>query len=222
MTAQRGVRGVAGAAGAVAALLAGVSGVAAGGSFIGGLTTVSTIGTTVPANGDVNPYGIVVVQRDAGRLHKGDVLVSNFNDAKNLQGTGTTIVELNPGTGALTVFAHIDRDDVRDCPGGVGLTTALGILQGQWVIVGSLPTRDGTAATAQAGCLIILNRWGHVVETLDGNGINGPWDLTTTDRGDDSYVFVSNVLNGTKAANGAVVNRGTVERLVLDTRDVSV
>ena len=33
---------------------------------------------------------------------------------------------------------------------------------------------------------------------------------TAVDRGADSVVFVTNVLNGTVAANGAVVNRCTV------------
>ena len=37
------------------------------GSFIRGLDTVSTISTTVPANGDVNPYGIARVPRTKGR-----------------------------------------------------------------------------------------------------------------------------------------------------------
>jgi len=34
-------------------------------------------------------------------------------------------------------------------PGGVDLTTALAGLRSGWVIVGSLPTSDGTSATAQ-------------------------------------------------------------------------
>ena len=50
--------------------------------------------------------------------------------------------------------------------------------------MGSLPTADGTSATAKAGCLIILNSDGKVVETLNNAyGINGPWDLTAVDRG---------------------------------------
>jgi hypothetical protein len=117
------------------------------------------------------------------------------------------------------VFAHITDRDVRGmCTGGVGLTTALAILQHQWVVVGSLPTSDGTSATAKAGCLIILDSDGNVVETLNNeDGINGPWDLAAVDRGADSDVFVTNVLNGTVAADGAVVNRGKVVRLVLHT-----
>ncbi len=73
---------------------------------------------------------------------------------------------------------HLPRALPGRCPGGVGLTTALGVLRSGWVVVGSLPTSDGTAATAKAGCLIVLDSHGRVRETLRGNGINGPWDMT--------------------------------------------
>jgi hypothetical protein len=190
----------------------------AGGSFIGGLTKVTTLGSTVPFNGDVNPYGMALVSQSRGRLVAGDVLVSNFNDAANAQGTGTTIVQMTPH-GGRSIFAHVTSSDVSGtCTGGVGLTTALAILQNRWVVVGSLPTSNGMSATAKAGCLIILDSNGAVVETLNNDdGINGPWDLTSVDRGDLSYLFVTNVLNGTVAAGGGVVNRGTVVRLVLQT-----
>ena len=150
-----------------------------------------------------------------GSLVKGDVLVSNFNNAANQQGTGTTIVQVSPG-GQQTLFAQIDASKLPGpCPGGVGLTTALGILPGGWVVVGSLPTADGTGATAQAGCLLVINNKGQVAETIAGHGINGPWDMATVSSGALAALFVSNVLNGTVAANGATVNQGTVERLVL-------
>jgi hypothetical protein len=99
----------------------------------------------------------------------------------------------------------------------VGLTTALIALRSGFVIVGSLPTTDGTAATAQSGCLIVLDRNGTAVATLSGNGINGPWDMTALDFDLTAVLFVSNVLNGTVAANGKVVNGGTVLRIVLAT-----
>jgi hypothetical protein len=202
----------------VAGLALGSMNASAGGSFIGGLTKVTTLGSTVPSNGDVNPYGMALVAQSRGRLVAGDVLVSNFNNATNAQGTGTTIVEMTPH-GGRTDFAHITSADVRGtCIGGVGLTTALAILQNRWVVVGSLPTADGTSATAKAGCLIILDSNGHLVETLNhAYGINGPWDLTSVDRGDLSYLFVTNVLNGTVAAGGLEVNEGTVVRIVLNT-----
>ncbi len=191
---------------------------AAGGSFIGS-KHVSFVAGTVPANGDVNPYGVAVVPKSTGKLVQGHVLISNFNNSGNLQGTGTTIVDIAPD-GTLTQFAQIDAGSLPGpCPGGVGLTTALTVLKKGWVIVGSLPTKDGTAATAKAGCLIVLNNQGQVVETFSGTRfnarINGPWDMTALDLGSLAELFVSNVLNGTVAANGSVVNRGTVVRIVL-------
>jgi len=189
--------------------------VAAPSSFLSRFHHLARIASTVPRNGDVNPYGVAVVRRSQGRLHRGDVLVSNFNDKANLQGTGTTIVEVSPG-GHVAQFARITRTSLRgaSCPGGIGLTTALAVVHG-WVIVGSLPSRDGTAATSKAGCLIVLDSRGRVRETFAGHGINGPWDMTAASGGGLADLFVTNVLNGTVAAHGKVVHRGTVLRLTI-------
>src|SRR5207248_2987438 len=84
---------------------------ASGGSFIGNFHTISTVSSTVPKNGDVNPYGTVVVPRSIGRLVQGDVLVSNFNNSKNLQGTGTTIVQISP-SGSFSVFSREQANDI--------------------------------------------------------------------------------------------------------------
>ncbi len=174
-----------------------------------------TIASTVPSNGDVNPYGIARVPRTTGLLVKGNILVSNFNNSANLQGTGTTIVQITPN-GTVSLFAQIDSTALPGpCPGGIGLTTALAVLRDGWVIAGSLPTSDGMSATAQAGCLLVLNNQGQVVETFYGSLINGPWDMTALDAGNTAALFVTNVLNGTIAANGAVVHGGTVVRLML-------
>jgi hypothetical protein len=184
-------------------------------TFLGSLHTVSTVSSTVPANGDLNPYGVARVPVTAGKLVQGDILISNFNDSSNLQGTGTTIVEISPG-GSFHQFAKIGAGSLPGpCPGGVGLTTALVALRSGWVIVGSLPTTDGTSATAKAGCLLVLNSSGSVVETFSGGAINGPWDMTAFDGGRLVALFVTNVLNGTVAAKGTVVHRGTVLRLIL-------
>jgi hypothetical protein len=172
---------------------------------------VTTLGSTVPANGDVNPYGIARVARTAGRLVEGRFLVSNFNNGANLQGTGTTIVQMRPN-GSMELFAQIDSSTVS-CPGGIGLTTALVALRSGFVVVGSLPTTDGTAATAKAGCLLILDSDGKVVETVSAHHINGPWDMTAVEDDHEFALFVTNVLNGTVAANGSVVDKGTVVRL---------
>jgi hypothetical protein len=177
---------------------------------------IVTVASTVPSNGDVNPYGIAVVPASIGRLVKGHILVSNFNNSSNLQGTGTTIVDIAPD-GTVRLFAWIDATTLPGaCPGGVGLTTALVVLRTGWVIVGSLPTTDGTSATAQAGCLIVLNNQGVVGETIANDLINGPWDMTALDLDTTVYLFVSNVLNGTVAGGGSLVDEGTVVRLTLD------
>jgi hypothetical protein len=187
--------------------------------FIGSFTKVSTVGSTVPSNGDQNPYGIVNVSTSAGKLIAGDILISNFNNGGspptgNLQGTGSTIVELTP-SGRLSLFAQISAADLPpgSCPGGVGLTTALAILPQGYVVVGSLPTTNGMAATAQAGCLIVLDSSGHAVETISGAPINGPWDMTSVAQGQNATLFVTNVLNGTVASGETPIDEGTVVRI---------
>ncbi|WEP00467.1 hypothetical protein A6P39_040350 [Streptomyces sp. FXJ1.172] len=202
-------------AAAAVSMTAAAGAASANDTFLGRLHTVREIASTVPANGDVNPYGTAVVRHDAGKLRRGNVLVSNFNNSQNQQGTGTTLVQISP-RGTARLFAQIDPAHLPGpCPGGVGLTTALSILPGGWVVVGSLPTADGTSATAQAGCLLILDSHGRVRETLAGHGINGPWDMTAASHGDWTDLFVTNVLNGTVAGGGNEVDGGTVLRIAL-------
>jgi hypothetical protein len=182
-------------------------------SFIGQLHNNTQISFTIPANGDLNPYGVAIVPRSTGALEQNNVLVSNFNNAKNQQGTGTTIVAIDPH-GNLKVFAKLDPK-LPGCPGGVGLTTALVVLRAGWVIVGSLPTTDGMIDTAKPGCLIVLNSHGRPVETIAGGAINGPWDMTAVDKGDSAVLFVTNVLNGTVNAFPNPIDKGTVVRIRL-------
>lgn len=152
-----------------------------------------------------------------GRLTAGDVLVSNFNNHRNLQGTGTTISDVSP-SGSVSLFADLAANKLPGaCPGGLGLTTALVALRSGWVIVGSLPTKNGSSASMQAGCLIVLNPDGQPVETISGGDINGPWDMTALDQGTMATLFVTNVLNGTVAASPNTVDGGTVVRIGLST-----
>jgi len=182
------------------------------------LNNISTLSTTVPLNGDLNPYGLARVSRTVGNLQEGSYLVSNFNNSSNQQGTGTTIVQISPG-GSLSTFATINPMALPgSCPGGVGLTTALAVLRTGWVIVGSLPTSNGI----QAGCLIVLDSQGNTVETFYGSLINGPWDMAYRDGDQHAVLFVTNVLNGTVAANGAVINQGTVIRVNLSVSEAQM
>jgi DNA-binding beta-propeller fold protein YncE len=151
--------------------------------------------STVPSNGDVNPYGVAIVPKTlppGSGIQPGDILVSNFNNNQNLQGTGTTIVRVT-ASGNVTTFFTSQR---------VGLTAALGILSNGWVLIGNLPTADGTSATVGAGSLQVLDRNGNALGTL-GNAasIDGPWGMAVLDEGTGgsgiAHVFVSNVLSGT-------------------------
>jgi plastocyanin len=188
--------------------------------FLANLKTVSKVASTVPANGDINPYGIVTVPTSTGKLQAGQMLISNFNakeEAKeNGQGTGTTIVQVSTG-GKVTPFAKINAQTLPGpCPGGVGLTTALNILPGGYVVVGSLPTTNGKTATAQYGCLIVLDSEGKAVETIASNNIQGPWDSTAKSEGPKTLLFVSNALNGGAAKGVHTIDNSTVLRIELE------
>src|SRR5262249_28456287 len=154
--------------------------------------TTPQVVSTVPPNGDLNPYGVAFVPdgfAQGGRLRPGDILVSNFNNSANLQGTGSTIVRITPG-GQQSVF-------FQGGP-GLGLTTALGVLKAGFVLVGDAPTADGTVGTIRPGALLVLNRNGGLVASLRSDTkLDGPWDLTINDQGSTAQVFVSNVLSGT-------------------------
>ncbi len=153
--------------------------------------------STVPQNGDLNPYGVAFVpkgfEKGTGPLRPGDILVSNFNNSMNLQGTGTTIVRVSSNGEVSRFFAGPPH------PGGsigLGLSTALAVLRNGFVIVGNVPSRDGTAATVMPGSLLVINNEGHVVSTISGPQIQGPWDMTVDDEGNRAIAFVSMVLSG--------------------------
>jgi DNA-binding beta-propeller fold protein YncE len=173
-------------------------------SLLSELPQASLVSTsTVPPIGDLNPYGVAFVPRrfpPGGPLTPGDVLVSNFNNSDNSQGTGRTIVSVTPA-GQQSVFFQ--------GPLGLGLTTALGVLKRGFVVVGNVPTTDGTCSTIQQGSLLVLNAWGKQVASLaDPSLLNGPWDLTVNDQGREVQVFVSNVLSGTVSRLDIDISRG--------------
>src|SRR5215472_8752338 len=153
------------------------------------------VSSTIPSNGDLNPYGIVFVPEGfpAGTLTPGDVLVSNFNNNKNLQGLGTTIIKLTPN-GAVAQPGKAATFFTSKLP---GLSTALGVLRAGLVVVGNVPTKNGTSVVGP-GALQIVDGSGKVVTTFaEPTLLDGPWDLTINDRGGIAQIFVSNVLNGT-------------------------
>jgi hypothetical protein len=172
------------------------------------------ISSTIPGNGDLNPYGVAIVPRgfpSGGTIAPGDVLVSNFNNGANAQGTGTTIVKLTPnglvapppttpgGPGNATTFFP--------GPTGLGLTTALGILRRGFVLVGNVPTSSGVIQ--EPGSLLFLDRNGNQIGSYT-NQLNGPWDLTIEDEFDRALVFVSNVNTGTVTRLNLAISSTTI------------
>ncbi len=171
------------------------------GALLTGLgTTNEQVVSTVPSNGDQNPYGLAFAPANfptTGTLQPGDALVANFNNSQangNTQGLGTTIVRITP-TGQVSTFF------TSTAP---GLSNALGILQAGFVIVGNVP--NAGAGAVGAGELQVLDSSGNVVNVpgLNGPLITDPWDLTIDDQGSTAQVYVSNV-SGTAGTNGTVV-----------------
>jgi hypothetical protein len=148
--------------------------------------------STVPMNGDVNPYGVAFVSRDfqtgTGPLVHGDILVSNFNNSQNIQGTGTTIVRI-PASGSPTVFFQGKA--------GLGLSTALGTLQSGFVVVGNSPDIPSSQTAGEPGSLLVINNQGKLIQTIANAWIQAPWDMALVDRGDRAIAFVANALTGT-------------------------
>ena len=71
-------------------------------SILATLNTEQTIGSTSPSTPhDVNPYGLDIAKVSAGMITAGDLVVCDFNDPGNVQGTGTEIVSLHPTVGAV-------------------------------------------------------------------------------------------------------------------------
>ena len=171
--------------------------------------------STVPANGDQNPYAMVVAPVTAGAVQKDDLLVDNFNNRGNLQGTGSTIIDYRPATGQTSTFATIPHN-LPGCPGGVGLSTAMVMLKSGWVIVGSAPSTDGTTKTLGPGCLIVLDATGRVAGTIAGPEIADPWgNMAWIDNGGTATLFVSNAGFGIGAPGQPVQNSATVLRIEL-------
>jgi sugar lactone lactonase YvrE len=189
--------------------------------FLDTIHQQTTLTSTVPENGDQNPYAIVVAPVSAGSVQKDDVLVTNFNNDGNLQGLGTTIIDYNPTTKKTTTFAALPRN-LAGCPGGIGLTTAMTMLKSGWVIVGSAPSADGTTRTKGSGCLIVLDSSGKVAGVIADDKINAPWgNLAVIDEGASATLFVSNAGFdiGSPEGDPRVVNGATVLRVKLSIAD---
>jgi len=158
---------------------------AMGGILPTGFLDVSTI-PPAPASPDLNPYGVAFVPNGfppGSKLSPGDILVSNFNDPNNIQGTGITITKVAPDGETSTFF-----QGTFSPPTDGGLTTALGVLKRGFVVVGQLPNQiSGPNPGPKSGSLLFLNKNGNLV--LKYTNVNGPWDLTIDDHFDHASIL---------------------------------
>jgi hypothetical protein len=190
-------------------------------SFLQTIRRHAIVTSTVAENGDINPYAIVVAPASAGRIHQGDILVDNFNNLSNLQGTGTTIIDFDPKARKATLFAKLPAH-LPQC--NVGLTTAMAMLKSGWVIVGSTPSTDGTTRTKDNGALLVLDSNGQLAQTWVGPNINDPWgNIAIIDNTTTATLFVSMAgfdvpgpdVRDPKTGRPATVNKAIVLRLEL-------
>jgi hypothetical protein len=163
----------------------------------------------VPTNGDANPYGVVIPGPafKGATVQPGDILVSNFNNADGLMGTGSTIVRID-ANGNLTTF-------YTAAPANIGLDNALGLFKAGFEVVGNVPITykdDGSVNTIGTGQLTFLDNKGNVVLNLTDPNIDGPWSaVVANDTGGTALLFVSNVLSGTVIRINLSLGKGTVK-----------
>ena len=185
--------GAAGALGCAAALLIlSAAPVARGRACSKPSTITSTLTSTVPDNGDLNPYAVVVAPVSAGQNPEGRRAGRQFQQLVEPAGHRHHDHRLTTPRQERRRCSPSCRSNLPQCPGGVGLTTAMTMLKSGWVIVGSTPSTDGTTATKGAGCLLVLRCQRPARHRWTGPNINGPWgNMAVIDNGATATLFVS-------------------------------
>jgi len=156
---------------------------------------IPTVGSTIdPANGDLNPYGLVVAPATAGLITKGDLVVCNFNDGPtNTQGKGTTIIGLHPAAGSKP-YRIAQSPDLLGC-------NALTMLPD-----------DSISAAAWGSNLNPLVSASGAVGTPFSDTFAGTWGeaFAAATATQPAAIYVSN------APGGATNAGGTIDRISLD------
>jgi hypothetical protein len=178
-------------------------------------TAIAMVGSTVdPNNGDQNPYGLVVAPATAGLITKGDLVVCNFNNATittttppsgNVQGTGTTIIGLHPGTGSKPY--HIMQS--------VDLTACNALTM--------LPDDSISAAAWSVNKNPLVSPTGAVTTPFANDTFNEPWGeaYAAATAAQPAALYISNAPNngGIVAGPGTATSPGTIDRITLDTNN---
>jgi hypothetical protein len=164
---------------------------------------IAGVGSTVdPANGDQNPYGLVIAPATSGLITKGDLVVCNFNDATlnttppagNVQGAGTTIIGLHPGVGSKP-YRIAQSADLQGC-------NALAML----------PDDSISAAGWTSNLNPLVSASGVVGTAFSSDTFAGPWGeaYVAATGTQPAALYVSN------APGGAITSGGSIDRINLD------
>ena len=130
------------------------------------------IGSTVdPKFGQTNPYGLTVATSTIGDFTAGDLAVCNFNDKKNVQGTGFTIVALHPPPGSKPLLVSSSK-------------TLLGCSA-----LALSPSDDIWASAFAANDVPIISPSGKSEGNIKGKPFNHPWGQTFAAPKSGSPVF---------------------------------
>jgi hypothetical protein len=130
------------------------------------------IGSTIdPKFGQTNPYGLTVAASTTGDFTAGDLVVCNFNDKKNVQGTGFTIVALHPKPGSKPLLVSSSK-------------TLLGC-----AALALSPSDDIWASAFAANDVPIISAAGKLEGNIKGKPFKHPWGQVFAQPKTGSPVF---------------------------------
>jgi hypothetical protein len=164
------------------------------------------VASTVPSNGDTNPYDMAVVPFSKGKLVAGDVLVVNFNNAGGTPGAGTTVVEIDPSTGETSTFYQGTKTIVG--PIGIAINPTNDIVWlGDYGPANAAGIYDGASAN-----VAVITPTGSLAATYDNQttgfaAFEGVWGMAESEHDGRVSFYWTNAGDGTTGTGGGVVWR---------------
>lgn len=151
-------------------------------SVLNTLTQEQTIGSTSPSTpADVNPYGLDIAKTTSGNISAGDLVVCDFNDPGNVQGTGTEIVALHAAIGS-SPHLIAKSNTLTGC-------NALAAAPNGNIWLAAFKANDNPVFTSSGGLVTALSNgpWNHPF----GEAFAPPGSFYVSNAGDGSLVRVS-------------------------------
>lgn len=143
-------------------------------------TTAVTIGSTVdPINGAVNPYGLAIAPESSGTIQRGDLVVCNFNDNANVQGTGESIIALSPQAGSQP-RAISESSSLLGC-------NALTVVDDDAIWTADFASQNVLDVSAS----------GAIEQTLMGSPFANPFGMIAVSQSDRTVLYATDATNGT-------------------------